>query len=186
MRHDQTSLWDVRPAEDGELLSFEGSGTYQQDCCWPTGKPNEASRNAPSSDCSLYGLALASSSSLPAQQLDGSTGGGYGSGERPQLFPNAHHSNGSWYDNPGLNQNDHVQLAMSLSPIAGTNLAQPYSSGGPSQPQVTSSGLTPYINLIESPSGVQASSTTPQQLDSIFSGIDFSEVSLLRVPLSAS
>ena len=175
-------MWDVRPAEDGELLSFGGGDTYQQDCCWPSGKPNEASRNPPPSDCSLYGLALASSSSLPAQRLDGLTSGGYGSGERSQVLPNARHSNGSWYDHPNPNLNDHVQPGVSLSPIAGTNLAQVYSSGGPSQPRVTSTGLTPYLNLIESPREGQESSTTPQQLDSIFSGIDFSEVSLPYTP----
>ena len=173
---------DVCPAEDGELATFVGCDTYEQDCCWPSGKPNEASRNPSPSDCSLYGLALASSSSLPAQLASDLTAGGYGASERPQAFPNARHSDGSWYDNPSLNQNDHIQLGISLSPLAGTNLAQPYSSGGPSQPQVTSSGLTPYINLIESPNGGQVSSTPPQQLDSIFSGIDFSEVSLPKTP----
>jgi hypothetical protein len=186
MRYDQASMWDVCPAENGGPKTFEGGEAYQQDCCWPSGKPNEASRNPPPSECSLYGLALASSSSLPAQRLDGLIGGGYGSGERPQVFPNARHSASSWYDTSSCNQNNQIQHETSLSPIAGTNLAQVYSSVGPSQPQVTSSGLTPYINLIESPSGGQASSTTPQQLDSIFSGIDFSEVSLPQSTPSGS
>jgi hypothetical protein len=178
MRHDKASMWDVRPVEDGELLSFAGDDAYQQDCCWPSGKPNEASRNLPASDCSLYGLALASSSSLPVHPLGALTGGGYGSEETPQIFPNARQSGGSWYDNSSLDQNDHVQLGVSLNRVAGANLAQVYSSGGPSQRQVASTGLTPYVNLVESPIGGQASSTTPQQLDSIFSGIDFSEVSI--------
>jgi hypothetical protein len=186
MRHDQASMWDVRPAKDGEPKTIEGGEAYQQDCCWPSGKPNEASRNPAPSECSLYGLALASSSSLPAQQSDALIGGGYGSGESPQVFPNARHSARSWYDTSNNNQNNQIQLETSLSPIAGTNLAQVYSSLGPSQPQVTSSGLTPYINLIESPNGGQALSTTPQQLDSIFSGIDFSEVSPPKSPSTGS
>jgi hypothetical protein len=160
--------------------------TYQQDCCWPSGKPNEASRNPAPPDCSLYGLALASSSSLPVPQLAGLTGGEYSSGGIPHALPSTRHSAGSWYDNSGSNQYNHIQLEASLSPIAGTSLAQIYPSGEPSQAQLTSTGLTPYVNVTDSPVGGQVSSATPQQLDSIFSGIDFSEVSLLRVPLSAS
>jgi len=168
---------DVCPTEDGELLNSGSGDTHRQDCCWPSGKPHEASRNPPPSDCSLYGLALASSSSLPAEHLDTLTTGEYGSQDRLAVLPNGHHSNGLWYDNSSFNQSNHIQLEHSLSPIAGANLAQVYSTGGPSQPPVTATGLTPFIKLIESPRAGQESSTAPQQLDSMFSGIDFSEVS---------
>jgi hypothetical protein len=179
-------MWDVRPVEDGEPKTSVGGETYQQDCCWPSGKPNEASRDPAPSDCSLYGLALASSSSLPVTHLAGLTGGGHSSGGIPHALPITRHSADSWYNNSSSNQYNHTQLETSLCPIASTSLAQIYPSGGPSQSQLTSTGLTPYVNIIESPVGGQASSATPQQLDSIFSGIDFSEVSLLRVLLLAS
>lgn len=155
------------------MYRLRSSTAYQQDCCWPSGKPNEASRKPPTTDSSLYGLALASSSSLPVIDPAQLTDGGHSSYRNPPPFFDSRQSLDCWYGGPAPNQLVVIPQPASLSPIATTSATHVYAAG---QSQVGQSGSTPYESFAESGIGGLASSTPPQQLDSVFSGIDFSEV----------
>jgi hypothetical protein len=63
-----------------------------------------------------------------------------------------------------------------MSPIA-TTLPQAYTSVAAVQASNESTGLTPFVNFAESPLVGQITNTSPPQMDTLFSGIDFSEVS---------
>jgi hypothetical protein len=63
-----------------------------------------------------------------------------------------------------------------MSPLA-TTLPQAYTLAAPVQASNESTGLTPFVNFADSPSVGQITHTSPPQMDTLFSGIDFSEVS---------
>ena len=83
-------------------------------------------------------------------------------------------STSSWYNSQYTNGIS--QFGTSISPIA-TTIPQAYTPGVHIQPSEESTGLTPFVNFAESPLIGQTTNASPPQVDSLFSGIDFSEVS---------
>jgi hypothetical protein len=143
-----------------------------KECCWPSGKPNEASRgpSAPApADNSLYGLAEASSQIIPSGRDVPLSTTSNPSQTSPHVFATS-----PWYNNLGSTV-DVGQFGANLSPITTMTPSRPFDT---TQGQMISTGLTPFVNFVESPilSNEGHLSTAPQQLDSVFSGIDFSEV----------